>query len=37
MAGCACQNASLLAELWARKLAGFDGDLVSEHDLPWNH
>ena len=30
MAGCACQNASLLAALWARKLAGFDGDLVSE-------
>ena len=25
-----CQNASLLAALWARKLAGFDGDLVSE-------
>ena len=25
-----CQNASLLAALWARKLAGFDGDLVGE-------
>jgi hypothetical protein len=33
-----CQNASLLAALWARKLAGFDGDLVGEAiDLPWNH
>jgi hypothetical protein len=30
MAGCACQNASLLAALWARKLAGFDGDLIGE-------
>jgi hypothetical protein len=35
IAGCPCQNASLLAALWARKLAGFDDDLVGKQ-RPYN-